>query len=103
MYCSSITFVTSEDIQKNVGEYIRDRNAADPNWVNELIKAEIRRGKYFLLNKDFILKRIQGFWSLPVSQRLQRWPIFVLSVFFDTALLFRASQLMRRGAGAGYW
>ena len=51
--------------------------------------------------KDFILKRIQGFFTLPLSQRLRRWPILVVSVVFDMALLVRASQLMRRGAGAG--
>src|SRR5580765_8582754 len=49
----------SENIRKNAAKYIQDRNATDPDWVNELIRAEIRRGKYFLLNKDFILKRIR--------------------------------------------
>ena len=93
----------SESIRKNVAEYIQRRNAADPNWVNDLIRTEIRRGKYFLLNKDFILKRIQGFFSLPLAQRLRRWPILVVSVVFDLALIIRASQLMRRGAGAGFW
>jgi len=94
---------TSADIKGRVGDYIRERNAADPHWINELIKTEIRRGKYFLLNKDFILKRVQGFWSLPLSQRLLRWPIFALAFVFDVALLVRASQLMRKGAGAGFW
>lgn len=94
---------TSADIKGRVGDYIRERNAADPHWINELIKTEIRRGKYFLLNKDFILKRVQGFCSLPLSQRLLRWPIFALAFVFDVALLVRASQLMRKGAGAGYW
>ena len=93
----------SESIRNNVSDYIQRRNAANPDWVNELIRAEIRRGKYFLLNKDFILKRIQGFFALPFSQRLRRWPILVVSVAFDMALLVRASQLMRKGAGAGFW
>jgi glycosyltransferase involved in cell wall biosynthesis len=93
----------SENVQKNVAKYIQDQNAADPDWVNELIRAEIRRGKYFLLNKDFILKRIRGFFTLPLSQRLRRWPILLVSIVFDIALLIRASQLMRKGAGAGYW
>jgi glycosyltransferase involved in cell wall biosynthesis len=96
-------FRESENIRKNVPAYIQSRNAADPDWVNELIKTEIGRGKYFLLNKDFILKRIQGFFALPLSQRLRRWPILVVSVVFDMALIIRASQLMRRGAGAGFW
>jgi len=93
----------SESIRNNLAEYIQSRNATDPDWVNELIKAEVRRGKYFLLNKDFILKRIQGFLALPPSQRLRKFPILVASVLFDIALLIRASQLMRRGAGAGFW
>lgn len=93
----------SDTIRNNAAEYIRRRNEIDPNWINELVREEIHRGKYFLLNKDFILKRIQGFFSLPLAQRLRRWPILVLSVIFDMALLVRASQLMRKGAGAGYW
>ena len=93
----------SQEIKKNVGEYIRHRNEIDPDWVNELINAEIRRGKYFLLSKHFILKRLQGFFALPISKKLRKWPIFLIGFFFDTALVFRASQLMRRGAGAGFW
>jgi glycosyltransferase involved in cell wall biosynthesis len=93
----------SEAIRNNAADYIRRRNETDPNWINELVREEIHRGKYFLLNKDFMLKRIRAFFSLPLTQRLRRWPILVLSVIFDTALLIRASQLMRKGAGAGYW
>lgn len=93
----------SESVQRDVGSYIRHRNVVDPSWVNELIAAEIRRGNYFLLNKNFILKRFYNFSSLPISQRLRKWPIFILGFVFDVALLFRASQLMRKGAGAGFW
>ena len=96
-------FRESESILKDVGGYIRSRNATDPNWVNELIAAEIRRKKYFLLNKDFVLKRLQRLSSLPISQRFRRWPVFMLGIIFDMALIVRASQLMRRGAGAGFW
>jgi glycosyltransferase involved in cell wall biosynthesis len=93
----------SQSIQKDVSKYIRQRNAGDPNWINELIANEIRRGKYFLLDKSFLLKRLKVLSSLPFSEQVRRGPIFIFGFVFDVALFFTANHLMRRGAGAGYW
>ena len=93
----------SQSIQKDVSNYIRQRNAVDPVWINELITNEIRRGKYFLFNKNFILKRLKMLSSLPFSEQVRRGPIFMLGFVFDVAIFFTANHLMRKGAGAGYW
>jgi glycosyltransferase involved in cell wall biosynthesis len=83
--------------------YVRDRNAVDPNWINELIDQEKSRGHYFLLNKGFLLKRINLLRSLPFSRQIRRAPIVFVGMMFDIALFFRANHLLRRGAGAGFW
>jgi glycosyltransferase involved in cell wall biosynthesis len=87
----------------NITAYISNRNQSDSNWINDLIKNEIKDGKYFLLNSDFILKRLKRLSSFTVTQRAQRLPITLFGIVFDIVLYLRANQLMRRGAGAGYW
>jgi glycosyltransferase involved in cell wall biosynthesis len=93
----------SPSIRKDVGRYIRQRNMDDPNWVNELIANEIKRGKYFLLHGGFLSKRLQRLSSLSFSERLRKAPIAMVGLVFDLALFFTANHMMRRGAGAGYW
>jgi len=87
----------------DLSDYIKMRNAADPNWLNELIANEIAKKRYFLLNTNFILKRVRRLWSLSITEQLRKWPVFLLGVVFDTVLFFTANHLMRRGAGAGFW
>jgi glycosyltransferase involved in cell wall biosynthesis len=93
----------SKCISEDVASYVRKKNAADPNWVNELILNEIRSGKYFILKREFLFKRIRLFSSLPISNKIRKAPILVLGLVFDLTLFFVANHLMRKGAGAGYW
>jgi glycosyltransferase involved in cell wall biosynthesis len=88
---------------KDIGSYIRRRNESDPNWVNDLIREEIRQGRYFLTNSNFIWKRWFRLRSFPISQQIRKAPIFVLGFVFDVALLIYGNVLMRKGVGAGYW
>jgi glycosyltransferase involved in cell wall biosynthesis len=88
---------------KNIAEYIKDRNAADQNWVNTLVADEIKSGKYFLIHSGFVFKRLRRLSSFPFLVQLRKAPIFLMGFVFDVAIFFRANYLMRRGAGAGYW
>jgi glycosyltransferase involved in cell wall biosynthesis len=90
-------------VDKDIGSYIRRKNESDPNWVNELIRDEIRQGRYFLTNSNFVWKRWSRLRSFPISQQIRKAPIFVLGFLFDVALLVHANVLMRKGVGAGYW
>jgi glycosyltransferase involved in cell wall biosynthesis len=93
----------SPDVEKHVGDYIRQRNADNPHWVNELISNEIKRGKYFLLHGGFLSKRWQRLSSLSLAEKVRKAPIVVVGLVFDLALFLTANHLMRRGVGAGYW
>ena len=93
----------SARIKRDVGKYIKQRNATDPNWINELIANEMKRGRYFLLHGGFVSKRLRRLSSLTFLQQVRKAPIFALGTLFDVALFFAANHLMRRGAGAGYW
>ena len=93
----------SPGIQKDVGSYIRQRNMDDPDWINELISNEIKRGKYFLLHGGFLSKRLRRLSSLSLSEQMRKAPIAMVGLVFDLVLFFTANHMMRRGAGAGYW
>jgi glycosyltransferase involved in cell wall biosynthesis len=92
----------SRAAEGNVGEYVRQRNEKDPNWINELISERLQK-QYFLFNRDFVLKRTKRFSSLPIRERLKKGPIYLLGIIFDIVLSLRANHLMRKGAGAGFW
>lgn len=96
-------FRGSPSIKEDVAQYIRQRNVADPNWINELIANEIRSGKYFLLRGSFLTKRLKRFSRLSFSEQLSKAPIFLIGFGFDATLFIAANRLMRKGAGAGYW
>jgi glycosyltransferase involved in cell wall biosynthesis len=86
-----------------IADYIRQRNAADKNWINKLIADKMKHKKYFIIDPSFVLKRLKWFSLFPISEKIRKAPIFLLGVIFDIALFIRANHLMRRGAGAGYW
>jgi glycosyltransferase involved in cell wall biosynthesis len=88
---------------KDIGNYIRNRNAADPNWINGLIAAEIGKRKYFVVHKGFVLRRLRRLKKLSTSQQVRTAPIVLLGTAFDLAIFLIANHLLRKGAGAGFW
>jgi glycosyltransferase involved in cell wall biosynthesis len=84
---------------QRVSEYVRSRNAADPAWVNDLVRERLR-SSYFPLEPKFLLRRLrQGRnWT-----SLKRFGVGLFGTAFDLAVFVEATRLMRRGAGAGYW
>jgi glycosyltransferase involved in cell wall biosynthesis len=98
-----ISELVSNEPGIKVDRYISDRNDRDPEWINELIQERRKSGTYFILNKNFLLKRIHRLRSLSFKEKLKSLPILVFGVGFDVALFFKANALIRKGAGAGYW
>ena len=83
----------------DVAAYVRSRNLASATWVDDLVKQRLEMS-YFPLQPRFLLRRLQQ----PRSWRSVK--AFTLALFgtaFDLTVFMRATSLMRRGAGAGYW
>ena len=87
----------------NLADYIRERNKQNPDWINELIAEKLRRGKYFMMDPGFILRRWRWFSSLSMYDKMRKAPVVLMGFIFDLFLFFAANRLMRRGAGAGFW
>lgn len=86
----------------NIAEYIRERNVADPAWVNDLIRERLNHS-FFPVGKRYVLRRLarvirdRQWWSP------KRWIIAMIGTAFDFLVFLKASFRMRKGAGAGYW
>jgi glycosyltransferase involved in cell wall biosynthesis len=93
----------AENKNLNIADYVRERNAVDPNWINELIQAKVEEGNYFVMERRFALRRLQWFSALSIGEQVRKAPLFLMGLVFDFLLVLRANQLMRDGAGAGYW
>lgn len=87
---------------RDVTEYIRARNAADPDWVNGLIRDRLK-ASYFPLEKRYLLRRLRRVAGGPGRRSPAKWAIALLGTAFDIPVFLRATFLMRGGAGAGYW
>lgn len=86
-----------------IGDLIRERNAEDPNWLNGLIVDEVERGNYFLIPKTLVFRRLEWLSGLDFPRRVRKAPIVLMGVLFDLLVFLRASYLIRRGVGAGFW
>jgi glycosyltransferase involved in cell wall biosynthesis len=87
----------------DVADYVRRRNAEDPGWVNELIRERLQTS-YFPLETRFVSRRLRRMRNGPAQKRsMQVWAVAMLGAGFDLVVFLRATMLMRKGAGAGYW
>jgi glycosyltransferase involved in cell wall biosynthesis len=87
----------------DIAEYVRARNVSDPDWVNDLTRDRLTTN-YFPLEPRFLSRRLRGVMSRPARQRSAKtWAVALLGTGFDLVVFLKATLLMRKGAGAGYW
>ena len=87
----------------DIAEHIRTRNADDPGWVNGLIRERLKTS-YFPLETRFVSRRLRGLRARPARERSPKaWAVALLGTAFDLIVFLKATMLMRKGAGAGYW
>jgi glycosyltransferase involved in cell wall biosynthesis len=83
----------------DLGAYIRARNEQDPGWVNGLVKQWLET-HYFPLQPRFLARRLREprNWRSPKAV-----VIATFGTVFDLVVFAKATRLMRRGVGAGFW
>nr|WP_166180523.1 glycosyltransferase family 2 protein [Altererythrobacter segetis] len=87
----------------DVSAYVRRRNDEDPGWVNNLIRDRMQ-ASYFPLEARFVSRRLRRMRNSPAQARtLRSCAVAILGAGFDLVVFLRATMLMRKGAGAGYW
>ena len=88
---------------ESIESYIKLRNCNDPAWLNSLIAERMKRGQYFVMYSAFLLRRPKYFLSLPVSDKLLKFPVYLAGTVVDIIVYLLANRLMRRGAAEGFW
>jgi glycosyltransferase involved in cell wall biosynthesis len=84
---------------QSISSYIIERNCSDQNWINALMAQRLQL-TYFPLQPRFLLRRLQQ----PRNRRsVGAFTTALFGTMFDVVVFIRATILMRRGAGAGYW
>lgn len=87
---------------RDLAEYIKERNKAEPDWVNSLIRERLQES-YFPLEPKFLARRLRGKISDSKQRSFKGLVIALFGTGFDLVVFIRATALMRKGAGAGYW
>ncbi len=90
------------DEGEDLGDYIRERNLGNPDWINELVKERLKTN-YFPLERRFVLRRLRRARRQSIRQLPRYLPVAMVGTLFDLVVFLKATGLMRRGAGAGYW
>jgi glycosyltransferase involved in cell wall biosynthesis len=77
---------------------IARRNAADPNWIEEIIGASVKRSGFIVVPRNYALRRLRRRenWT---PKRLLKAPLIAASVLFDLVVAADASRQLR-GRGA---
>ncbi len=76
--------------------------AADADWLERTIDAELPRWPYGYVSFKFLGKRLRGA-SNPSRRRLRKMPVLLVGLAFDALVFAVASLKMLKGRGAGYW
>ena len=87
---------------RDVAEYIQERNASDPKWVDDLVRERLK-DNFFPLHTRYLLRRFRPLIGSPVRRSFGDWLIALFGTSFDLVVFLKATLLMRKGAGAGYW
>lgn len=87
---------------RDLAVYVRERNAAEPEWVNALIRERLQ-ASYFPLEPKFVTRRLRRIWNASGRPSIKAWAVAALGTAFDLIVFARATVLMRKGTGAGYW
>jgi glycosyltransferase involved in cell wall biosynthesis len=87
---------------RDLAEYIQERNSADPDWVDGLIRERLK-DNFFPLHTRYLLRRFRPLVRSPERRSFRDWLIALFGASFDLVVFLKATFLMRKGAGAGYW
>jgi len=87
----------------HAGEYVRLRNAEDPNWVQAVCEqARCERGGW-LVSDAFIWWRLAPLRGQSLRRLLVRAPIAAAATLASLPAVLRANRILRRTAASRHW
>lgn len=87
---------------EHVGEFIRERNERDPQWVARLIESRVA-GKYWVLPPRMLTWRFHNLRGVGLGALLVRLPFSVAASLLGLWPGLRANRILKRQHAADYW
>lgn len=84
-------------------KYIAERNAADPKWLNTLVRDHLAANNKFAMHRGFIWRRLDHFRTLPLGRKIVKCPVYIAGWLLDLYLFLAADRALRRGNAYGFW
>ena len=83
--------------------YIAERNAADPKWLNTLVRDHLAANNKFAMHRSFIWRRLDHFRTLPLRRKIVKCPVYAAGWLLDLYMFLAADRALRRGSAYGFW
>ena len=87
----------------HVGRFIMQENMAHPNWLDELIEAEVAKRGIWLIPSSFVLKRLLALRELPLITALKRLPIALVATALQFIACMQANATLKSSRPSHFW
>jgi hypothetical protein len=86
----------------HVGEFVKQANEQDPNWLEELVKVRASKQRWLVPN-SLALKRMSNLKGKTLSAKIAMLPIALGSTLIQIFVCIRANSLLRREGSTRFW
>ena len=90
------------DLGHHVGSWIRERNEANPRWVDEIVNEQVE-GKGWVIPKGLVISRLVKRRNQSRRMWVTSLPIRVLAFAASLPSVLRANQVIRSRSASSYW
>ena len=89
--------------REHVGDYVRRRNAEDPDWVEAVCaRAKAERGRW-LVPEAFVFWRLAPLRAQSLAGKVRHAPVAVAATLAAMPAVLRANAILRRPAARLHW
>lgn len=87
----------------HAGEFVRQRNAQDPQWVEAVCQQARTEGGRWLIPRSFVLGRLASLHRQPLGHITRRAPVALAATLATLPAVLRANAILRRPAARLLW
>ena len=92
----------SENHMNHVGPVIRDYNALDPDWVDDVVSKNVT-GKFWALPPRMLTWRLHNLRGVGIFRRMVRAPFSIIATVINIWPCIQANRALKRKGSAGIW
>ncbi len=78
------------------GTFVREQNAADPQWARKLIVEQVQKCGWWVLPQGVPFSRMRQLRKIPWPGRLKHLPLVLCATLFEIPILLSANRELKR-------